>query len=61
MQLDNSGDELNIPLEQGSPTFWKLRATSYVPINAKGYWFDIHFWNKSFAQFAFNYFSIDVC
>jgi len=29
--------ESNIALVQGSPTFLKLRATSCVPINAKGY------------------------
>ena len=31
----------------------KLQATSCVPIYAKGYWFDTHFWNKSFVQFPF--------
>jgi len=45
-------------LEQGSPTFLKLRATSCVAINAKG--FDTHFWNKNLAQFTFSYFSIDI-
>jgi len=47
-------------LVQGSPTFLKLRATSFVPINAKGYWFAIHFWTKSFAHFTFNYCGIDI-
>ena len=46
-------------LQQGSPTFLKLRATSSVPINANGYYFDAHFWNKNFAQFTFNYLSVD--
>jgi len=27
-------------VDQGSPNFLKLRPTSCVPINAKGYWFD---------------------
>jgi len=30
-------------LDQGSPNFLKLRATSCVPIIAKGYWFDTQF------------------
>jgi len=30
-------------LQQGSPTFLKLRATSCVPINARSYQFDTHF------------------
>jgi len=46
--------------EQGSPTFLKLGATSCVPIYAKGCKFDTHFKNKNFAQFTFNYFSIDI-
>jgi len=45
---------------QGSPTILKLPATSCRPIYVKGYKFDIHFWNKNFAQFTFNYFSIDI-
>jgi len=47
-------------LEQGSPTFLKLRATPCVLINAKGYYFDTQFWNKIFAQFTLNYFIIDI-
>ena len=49
-------------LQQGLPTFLKLRATSCVglPIHEKGFWFDTHFWNENFAQFAFKYFSIDI-
>jgi len=42
-------------LEQGSPTFMYLRATACVPINAKGYYFDTHFWNRNLVQFTFNY------
>ena len=45
---------------QGSPTVLKLRATACVPINAKGYKFVTNLWNKNFAQFTFNYFSIDI-
>jgi len=37
----------------------KLRATSYVPINAKSYQFDALFWNKNFAQFTFDCYSIN--
>jgi len=33
---------IKVCLGQGSPTFLKLRATSCVPINAKGYRFDTH-------------------
>jgi len=47
-------------LDQGSPTFLKLRDTSCVPINAKDCQFDTHFWNKNFAQVTFNYISIDI-
>jgi len=47
-------------LGQGSTTFLKLRATSCIPINAKGNYFDTHTWNKNFVQFTFNYFSIDI-
>ena len=42
-------------LEQGSPTFVKLRANSFVLINAKGYYIGTHFWNLNFAQFSFSY------
>ena len=38
-----------------SPTFLKLRLTSWIPINAKGYQFDAHLWNKQYVQFIFNY------
>jgi len=38
-------------LRQGSPTFVKMRVTPWVPINAKGYQFDTHLWNK---QHSFN-------
>jgi len=30
-----------------------MRATSYVPINARSYQFDARFWNKNVAQFTF--------
>jgi len=53
MTLGNLGNYVSLPLitfclfyldfGQGSSTFLKLRATSCVPINAKGYWFDTHF------------------
>jgi len=36
-------NQAKVCLAQGSPTFWNLRATSWVPINAKGCQFDIHF------------------
>ena len=36
----------------GSPTFLKLRATSSVPVNAKSYQFETHFWNKNVALFT---------
>ena len=44
-----------IYLHQGSPTFLKLRATSWLPSHTKGYQFDTLFWNNKFAQFAFSY------
>lgn len=40
-------------LNQGSPTFLKLRATSWGLTNAKGYQFDAHFPNM-FAQITFH-------
>lgn len=43
------------PLDQGSPTFLKLRATLWVLTHTKGYQFDRLFWNNKFAQFAFSY------
>jgi len=46
--------------DQGSPTSLKLRATYCVPINAKDFYIDTHIWNLNFAQFTFNYFSIDI-
>jgi len=57
-QLD-SGHFFN-GLKQGPPIFLKLRATSCVPINAKGYLVGTHFWSKNFAQFTLSYFSIDI-
>jgi len=47
-------------LHQGSPAFLKQRASSCVPINAKGYYSLIHISGKKFAQFTFSYFSIDI-
>ena len=41
-------------LWQGSPTFFELWATSWVPINVKGYQFDTRFWHNKFARFTFN-------
>jgi len=35
--IDRYLDIKSEPLSQGSPTFVKLRANSWVPINAKGY------------------------
>ena len=42
-------------LDQGSPTFLNLRATSWVLSHTKGTQFDTLFWNKKCAQFAFSY------
>jgi len=33
----------------------KLKATSWAPIDTKGYQFDTRFQNKNVAQFIFNY------
>jgi len=49
----------NVTLEavnQGSPTFLKLRATCCVQMNAKIYQFDTPLWNENVAQFIFKLF-----
>jgi len=43
-------------VNQGSPTFLKLRATSCVQMNAKIYQFDTPLWNENVAQFIFKLF-----
>jgi len=43
-------------VNRGSPTFLKLRASSYVQINAKSYQFDTHFWNENVTQCIFKLF-----
>jgi len=42
-------DPGQIRIDQGTPTFWKPRATSRVKMNTKGYLFDINFPNNTFA------------
>ena len=46
---------LSVCIQQGSPTFLKLRATTWVLSHTKGCQFDTLFWNNKFAQFAFSY------
>jgi len=42
-------ENFRVVFKQGLPTFLKLRATSWVPINTKGYQYNARFWNTNFA------------